>query len=151
MRHLIIDSYNIIHAWPELKAKLKLGHAVVRDFLLSSVRILHDFEGIRLTFVFDGRGRKTTIEAPEKGNLIGMVFTASHISADAMIEHIVQKTVSPASTYVATQDYELIKHITQLGALAMSPQDLKERILGCNRRQKQIIYYHSNTSKHLFK
>lgn len=140
MKHLIVDSYNVIHAWLELKHQLQAaGHSAARDLLLQKLRILHDMGDYRLTLVFDGKGKTLTIEEPEKGHLIGFVFTPSYFSADAIIERIVQNTPDPSRITVASRDQGLIQHITQFGAYGITPQELKQWVDDHKQTQDRIL------------
>src|SRR5690606_27959349 len=40
-RHLLIDAYNVIHQWPELRRALRQGSAAAREALATSVRVIH--------------------------------------------------------------------------------------------------------------
>lgn len=138
-KHLLIDSYNIIHAWPELKKELKKRPRTVCELLLHTVRVIHDMEAIRLTLVVDGVGPKYTIEAPEPGNYITFLYSPGSISADGMIEHIVANSESAASVYVATQDLGLARNVMIKGAFVVTPEELRIWVDRCQSQQSQSI------------
>lgn len=104
-RHLLIDAYNVIHQWPDLRHGLRRGSGFVRDALAGAVRILHDRERIRVTLVFDGRGR------------------------DLEIERLVGRAPDPESCLVVTQDLAERQTVEALGASALSPDELHDWIL----------------------
>ncbi len=61
---MLIDGYNLIHKWPELRRDMRRGGEVARARPAEAIRVIHDFDGVRTTIVFDGRGEQVEIERP---------------------------------------------------------------------------------------
>jgi predicted RNA-binding protein with PIN domain len=104
-RHLIVDGYNLIHSHPELKKIIQAhGSDAARDALIKEIAILHDYEGWRMTVVFDGRGDAMGVEYPLKHRTFGCVFSPTGISADEVIQGLVEKFSNRDDLVVATGD-----------------------------------------------
>ena len=124
-KHLIVDGYNLIHADLELKKKLQRdGVDAVRDALGQKLSILHDYEGWRLTIVFDGRGQALTIERPSKVPTFSFVYSPSGISADEVIEALVAKGAGRDDTLVCTSDSAIRIFIQANGARWLPSEEL---------------------------
>jgi len=105
VKHLIIDGYNLIHSHPVLKKIIQAhGSDAARDALIKEISILHDYEGWRVTVVFDGRGEGMGVEYPLKHRTFGCVFSPTGISADEVIQSLVEKFATRDELAVATCD-----------------------------------------------
>jgi predicted RNA-binding protein with PIN domain len=125
-KHLLIDGYNVIHAWPGLKkVLLREGAAAARERLCEAARVLHDFEKIRVSFVFDGRGERIEIERPGRQLTFSVVFSPAAMTADGVIEQLVGKAEDPGLILVATSDGLERQTVEALGAKWLSPRDLE--------------------------
>lgn len=120
---LIVDGYNIIGAWEELK-KLKesdLGSA--RAQLIAVLSAYFPWCWERIIIVFDGQSF-----AWEEIDGVEVVFTEGRETADTMIE----KLAAGLSTYnrveVATSDFAEYRAASNLGAIVLSAVALKERL-----------------------
>lgn len=138
-KHLIIDGYNIIHAWPELKKSLKTGWSTSCDLLVHAMRIIHDTQNIRLTIVFDGKGKDITIERPTPELTFSLLFSPSGMSADSLIEHIAHNSKKPEYITVATQDLAVIQAVRSIGGFAITPKELKEWVDRCQDSQNTFL------------
>jgi predicted RNA-binding protein with PIN domain len=96
-RHVLIDAYNVIHAWPHLRAALKdHGPDAARAQLADAVRPIHDIAGWRVSLVFDGRGDALVIERPGTELTFSYVYGPRGLTADAVIEQIVLNATLPS-------------------------------------------------------
>jgi len=95
-RHLLVDAYNVIHAWPDLRAALRThGPEAARALLADALRPLHDSAGWRVSLVFDGRGPELLIERPGPELTFSHLHAPSGLTADAIIEQIVLNATLP--------------------------------------------------------
>lgn len=124
-RHLLIDAYNVIHQWPDLKRAMRRGSVYAREMLATRVRVLHDHERIRVTLVFDGQGSEIQVERPGAQLTFSYVFSPASLSADDVIERLVGGASDPESCIVVTRDLAERHTIEALGASACSPDDLR--------------------------
>lgn len=139
-KHLLIDGYNIIHAWPVLKKALKeIGLEGSRTMLANIVRVIHDTEGLRLTIVFDGQGHNIKIERPTPELTFSLLYSPSGVSADALIEQLSSFPKKGQEIIVATEDSMIRQSATSFGATIISPQDLWDWVNACEKQQNQNI------------
>ncbi len=142
-RHLLVDAYNVIHAWPELRALLvQHGPDAAQAKLIDALRPIHDTEGWRVSIVFDGKGDEILIERPGTELTFSLVYGPKGLSADGVIEQIVANTALPAEQdrrpskrqrhadapeiVVATRDNLLGESAAANGARLLSPTGLRE-------------------------
>ena len=137
--HLLIDGYNLIYAWPDLRKTLAIDSIAVRTALADKVRVLHDFDGLRTTIVFDGCGDRIEIERPSQEVTFSFLFTPSGMTADAVIEQLVGKSQAPQSITVATEDAMIRETIISLGAFWLPFRELQDRITYCEQCQSDYL------------
>ncbi len=133
--HLLIDGFNIIHAWPELRDMLGRSPAAARARLGEIVRVIHDFTGIRATVVFDGRGEEIEIERPGEEPTFSFLYTPASAAADSVIEQLTAKAQHPGAVIVASADNPLRQTVLAMGAQVISPPDLAAWARTCRQRQ----------------
>jgi predicted RNA-binding protein with PIN domain len=123
-KHLIVDGYNLIHSRPEMKKILQtFGTDAARDEFVKAIAILHDYEGWRVTVVWDGRGEGMGVEYPLKHKTFGCVFSPGGISADEVIQGLVENCASRDDVLVATSDGGIRVFIQANGARWMSQEE----------------------------
>lgn len=132
---LLVDGYNLINAWDELKdlASLSLESARVR--LLDILCNYQGFKGIEVIVVFDGHLVKGNPGTETKYNNIYVVYTKEAFSADNYIERSLNYLPKDYKVRVATSD-GLEQIITMgKGAVRVSARELYEEI---NAAEKTI-------------
>ncbi|MGE9292707.1 MAG: NYN domain-containing protein [Puniceicoccales bacterium] len=137
--HLLIDGYNLMHAWPETRRLLKSDIDGTREIFLNRVRIIHDMSGVRTTVVFDGRGAKPQVEYPTKEKTFAVVFSPTGLSADGVIEQLVAHAKDSTRCSVATRDNLVAESIRASGAVVLTPQDLMDWVDRCARQQADTL------------
>ena len=137
--HLLIDGYNLMHAWPETRTMLRHDIDGTREHFLNTVRIIHDIGGVQTTVVFDGRGAKPQIEHPTKEPTFAIVFSPAGLSADGIIEQMVARSKHPHACSVATRDNLVAESIRASGAVVLTPQDLMDWVDRCSRQQAEML------------
>lgn len=137
--HLIIDGYNILHAWPEFRRLLRRRIDAATGRLVEAVRILHDFEGSALTVVFDGDGPQLVIEHPDETDSLTVVYSARGVTADAVIEQLLARTPSTEGWVVASADAAIARTALSYGARPVSPSELADWLASVECRQSNWI------------
>jgi predicted RNA-binding protein with PIN domain len=102
---LIVDGYNIIHAWKPLKklAAASLEHA--RDKLVDMLAGYGKSKGFLLLIVFDAMYTEEAEKSTKIGNDCKVLFTDKEETADSCIERIVyDHRNDKRNIYVATSD-----------------------------------------------
>ncbi len=146
--HLLIDGYNLAHAFPESREALRFGTEAAREQLASMVRIIHDFEGVRTTLVFDGKGDEITIERPSGQLTFSYLYSPSDMTADAVIEQLVRSSSQPQKIIVASGDNMVMQSTGAAGALTIGFRQLADWIDSCRIRQSEKLKRESqNTEK----
>ena len=122
----LVDGYNIIFAWPELKA---LAEANIDSARLALQDAMADYQGYRgsvMIVVFDAyRVAGHKVEIFDYHN-IHIVFTKEAQTADAYIEQFSHEHAKTDRVVVATSDGLEQVIVRSAGSELMSAQDLKE-------------------------
>ena len=133
--YLLVDGYNIIFNWPELRelAAVNLDSAAGR-----LTEILSDFQGTqsgRLIIVFDAYkvhgGKRHIIH---QGN-VDIIYTKEAETADSYIMELTHTLAKKGNVTVATGDGIVQMIIFSAGARRMSAGELKDRV---NEAKKKI-------------
>lgn len=101
---LLVDGYNVIHSWPELKELAKTHLAVARERLID---ILANYQGYKqcvLIIVFDAYQVKQNLGHQEKRHNVHVVYTKEAQTADMYIERVTHQLASEYRVVVATSD-----------------------------------------------
>ena len=124
-RHLLVDGYNVLHAWKWLSSRDPAGaFEVARARLVEAIRPIHDVDGWEVTVVFDGRGTTAERDAAASESGIGVVYAPADRTADGVIEAQVAGSADPARCLVATADGPERETVAAAGAGCISPADL---------------------------
>lgn len=87
--YLILDGYNIINAWPELKLLMDESLEVARDGLVEKMAEYAAFKGTNVIIVFDAYLVKRNMGNNEKLKGLDIVFTKEKETADSYIERTI--------------------------------------------------------------
>lgn len=134
---LLVDGYNIIHAWPELKALTDENMDGARIKLLDT---LSNYQGIRkcqIIAVFDAYRVQGHAEEVIDYHNIHVVFTKEAQTADQYIERFAHDNQKKYNITVATSDGLQQLIIRGAGSALLSARELKIEIDGANERMKQ--------------
>jgi predicted RNA-binding protein with PIN domain len=126
MEHLLVDGYNILHQWDELKPGRGRSLAAAREALVLALTRYHDARGGELTVVFDGRSLPPGGFPFKTG--IQIRFSREGETADAVIERIVGQAPKDARFLVATDDEMERQVVEALGAHTISAQILRSMV-----------------------
>ncbi|OGX68244.1 MAG: RNA-binding protein [Paenibacillus sp. RIFOXYA1_FULL_44_5] len=142
--YLIVDGYNMIGAWPELKRLKDISLEEARDKLIDYLADYQAFSGMRLYVVFDayqvpGRGGKY------EQSKLNLIFTKEKETADEAIERLVkQLKKGRRRIYVATSDLVEQHVIFGSGALRISAGELWVEV---SRNEREISKKITNPEK----
>ncbi|MDU7904734.1 MAG: NYN domain-containing protein, partial [Peptostreptococcaceae bacterium] len=84
--YLIIDGYNIINAWEELRRISVEDLDASREKLIDIIIEYAEFSGQKAIVVFDAYNVKSSMEKIENRKYITVVYTKEHQTADSYIE-----------------------------------------------------------------
>ncbi len=146
--YLLVDGYNMIFAWEELKALAAVNLASARDRLMD---ILSNYQGCRpctLILVFDAYKVPGGWGQVMKYHNIYVVYTKEAETADQYIEKTVHKIGRGPTVTVATSDALEQVIILGGGALRLSAKGLLEEIQSAAREMRQIYSERDHGGKH---
>ncbi|MFL0246851.1 NYN domain-containing protein [Candidatus Clostridium stratigraminis] len=135
--YLLVDGYNIIYAWPELKELADENMEIARMKLLD---LLSNYQGIRnchIIAVFDAYRVKGHIEELIDYHNIHMVYTKEAQTADQYIEKFAHDNQKKYSITVATSDGLQQVIIRGAGSYLLSARELKNEMKRANENIKQ--------------
>ena len=136
--YLLVDGYNIIFAWDELKrlAADDLSHA--RDRLLEILQNYQGYKRCEVILVFDayklkGHGR----EIEQQGN-ISVVYTKEAETADSYIERVSKQLLKDNRVRVATSDGLEQLIILGNGAMRISAREFLAEVRAAEAEIREI-------------
>lgn len=137
--HLLIDGYNVIHAWPELRGLLHRSIDTARERLVEEARVIRDVDGLRVTLVFDSSRDTMEVETPGEDPHYAVLYAPKGISADGLIEQIVRRAQKPGQCVVISRDNLVLEAIRAAGAYGYHPEELIDWIQRCHERQSRDL------------
>lgn len=151
-RHLIVDVFNVMHKNVECSRFLKNNNwEGALDVLVAQLRVIHDVEELRLSFVVDGRGRSPEIIYPSKEPTLAIIFAPSGLTADGLIEQMVNKSKYKEGVTVASDDRALTQLVSSLGGVSVTVDGLFEWAEVCRRRQSEKLARKTRENKQKWK
>ncbi|OZI10618.1 hypothetical protein CEW92_15955 [Bacillaceae bacterium SAS-127] len=134
MNILIVDGYNIIGDWPELRELKKHDLASARDRLIERMAEYQGFTGSRVIVVFDAHFVKGT-EKKYRDSKIEVIFTKEKETADERIEKLaIELNHIKNQISVATSDFTEQWVIFAQGALRISARELLTEVKSVNKK-----------------
>ena len=130
--YLLVDGYNIIFAWPELKSLAETNLDSARIRLQDILCNYQGFKKCRVILVFDGYKVKGNPGEVLKYHNIHVIFTKEAETADQYIEKVTQEIGRSHHVRVATSDRLEQVIILGKGAVRMSARDLFKEISETN-------------------
>lgn len=119
-----MDGYNIIGAWPELRALKNKDLSSARDRLIEKMAEYQAYTGFRVIVVFDAYFVQG-IERKYKNKKIEVIFTRENETADERIEKLaISLSNIKTQIHVATSDFTEQWAIFGQGALRKSAREL---------------------------
>ncbi len=135
--YLLVDGYNIIFAWEDLRELAKVNIDSARGKLKDILCDYQGYTGVKLILVFDAYKVKGGVEKNEKYHNIDVVYTKEAQTADQYIERTVHEIGKKYHVTVATSDGLEQLIIWGQGAYRMSAAGFREEI----ERVKTFLNY----------
>ena len=138
-KYLIVDGYNIVHAWDDLKELVDGNLDGARTKLMDILCNYQAYVKGELILVFDAYKVKGNVGEFFDYNNIHVVYTKEAQTADSYIEQLTHKIASEYQVTVATSD-GLIQLITRgQNCMVISARELKEEIERANESIRRFI------------
>lgn len=139
MNVLIVDGYNMIGAWPELKRLMDKDLGQARDLLIDMMAEYQSYTGDRIIIVFDayhvrGKAKK------QKNYKVDVIFTKENETADERIERLAGELNDVRTqVYVATSDFAEQRTIFGQGAFRKSARELYIEVKNIEKEIKKEV------------
>ncbi len=139
--YLLVDGYNIIFAWEELRELAARNIDSARDKLMDILSNYQGYLGSTLILVFDAYKVKGNPGSVQRYHNIYVVYTKEAETADQYIEKTVHEIAQKYQVTVATSDALEQMIVWGSGAIRMSAAGLKEAVgaMGKELREKYDI------------
>ena len=130
MERLVVDGYNIIHAWPALKRLLGVSLEAARDKLIERLSVYGLVTGADVTVVFDSHQKASGANAEQLVEGVRVIFTRRGHSADQVIERIAYEATGAGGVVtVATSDHSQSDMVRGMGGAVISATELERRVI----------------------
>jgi predicted RNA-binding protein with PIN domain len=131
MERVIVDGYNVIHAWPQLKRLM--GEATLeaaRDKLIERLSVFGMVAGADVTVVFDAHHSAARSNSEELVEGVHVLFTRKGHSADHAIERMAYAASEVGDVItVATSDRFQRDLVRGMGGAVISALELERRVV----------------------
>ncbi len=136
---LLVDGYNIIHAWDDLSEIAAENLEDARDKLLDIMSNYKGFIRTEVIVVFDAYKVKNNRGSVYTHRNITVVYTKEAETADHYIERTTKELVQEYAVKVATSDYLEQIIIMGAGAMRVTPRELKVYIEDARERGRKKL------------
>lgn len=145
--YLLVDGYNIIFAWEELKELADINLDSARSKLMD---ILCNYQGYRkckLILVFDAYKVKGGTGELVQYHNIDIVYTREAETADQYIEKVTHNIARKNHVTVATSDALQQMIILGDGAIRMSANEFRQEVININHQMREKFSTDNTTGK----
>lgn len=138
---LIVDGYNVIHAWPSLKRLLTSASLEeARDELIRRVGVLGTITGDSVTVVFDAHHSNAMANSEETVDGVRVIFTRKGHSADHTIERLAYEATNAGEVItVATSDRFQRDLVRGMGGAVISALELERQVDEADREMTKRV------------
>jgi predicted RNA-binding protein with PIN domain len=157
MERVIVDGYNVIHAWASLKKLMtEASLEAARDKLIDRLSVLGMVAGADVTVVFDAHHSTARANSQELVEGVHVLFTRKGHSADHAIERIAYEAVNESHPdrasapsqaadiiTVATSDRFQRDLVRGMGGAVISALELERRVVDAEEEMGRRIKRYS--------
>ena len=136
--YLLVDGYNIIFAWEDLKELAGVNIDAARDRLADVLCNYQGYKKCHVILVFDAYRVKNHAETVIPYHNIYIVYTKEAETADNYIARTAARMEGQYNVSVATSDALVQMIIWGKGAVRISAQGLREEIEGLSRSMQEM-------------
>ena len=137
--YVILDGYNLIFAWDELKYAAECDFSLARDMLIRIMCSYTAFRKCHASIVFDAYKRQGGEGSEERCGNVKVVYTKEAQTADSYIEKLSKELVESYTVRVVTSDYEEQNIILGNGALRVSPKEFHSEVENTTSEINDVI------------
>ncbi|MBQ5313980.1 MAG: NYN domain-containing protein [Oscillospiraceae bacterium] len=136
---LLVDGYNIIFAWDDLKEIAKTDINAARERLINILCNYQGFKRCEVILVFDAYKVKGNVGSIERYHNITIVYTKEAETADMYIEKVTHQIAKNHRVRVATSDGLEQIIILGHGAMRLSASNFKAEVDEIEKAIREII------------
>ncbi len=137
--YVIIDGYNVIYDWDELRPSEKIDYSLSRELLIRMISSYAAFRRCRAIIVFDAHMVKDGKGSTEKYGNLTVVYTKERQTADTYIERATYELAAKSTVRVVTSDLEEQYIILGNGALRVSAREFRRELSSAELEMQEII------------
>ena len=137
--YLLVDGYNIIFAWKELKDISVTNLDLARSMLINTMSNYQGIYGCEVIIVFDAYKVKGQVRKVERIGNVSVIYTKESETADMYIEKASHDLSKEHRVRVATSDGMEQLIILGNGAFRISAAELYEEVKIADRRIQEYI------------
>ena len=145
--YLLVDGYNIIFAWPDLKELAKVNIDAARDRLADVLCNYQGYKRCHVILVFDAYRVKNHAETVIPYHNIHIVYTKEAETADSYIARTASRMEGQYKVTVATSDALVQMIIWGKSAVRLSAQGLQEEVEKLGKDMKETYLKESGSLK----
>ncbi len=134
---LLVDGYNVIHSWPELKDMVNDNLEGARLRLMDMMCNYQGYKNCLLILVFDAYKVKGNLGTIQQYHNIYVVYTKEAQTADMYIERATHEMTDQYAITVATSDALEQLIVAGAGAYRISSRELREDLAYINKNKQQ--------------
>ena len=140
MERVIVDGYNVIHAWVPLKRLLEVSLEAARDKLVERLAVYAMVSGAEVTVVFDAHHSAARRNSEELVEGVKVVFTRKGHSADHVIERIAYAASGTGDVItVATSDRTQRDLVRGMGGAVIDARELERRVVDAEQEMGRRV------------
>jgi predicted RNA-binding protein with PIN domain len=141
MERVIVDGYNVAHAWPELKRLLSgASLEAARDRLVERLSVFGMVAGADVTVVFDAHHSAARSNSEQMVDGVRVIFTRKGHSADHIIERMAYEATEAGDVItVATSDRFQRDLVRGMGGAVISALELERRVIDAEAEMSRRV------------
>ncbi len=137
--YLLVDGYNIIFAWDDLKKAAEESLDLARELLINRMCNYRGYTNCELILVFDAYKVKDNPGSVLKVHNINVVYTKEAETADAYIEKVTHELAKRYRVRVATSDNLEQLIILGNGAVRVSASEFEKEVTDAEEQIRKYI------------
>ncbi len=138
-QYLVVDGYNVIFAWEDLKSAAECDLEGARETLMNILANYAAFTGCRVVLVFDAYNVSGGAGERFDHHGISVVYTKENETGDAYIEKLLHDIGKNARVRVVTSDRLIQLSAVWSGVLRMSSAEFEKEIDEADREIGEMI------------
>ena len=140
MERVVVDGYNVIHAWPPLKRLLDVSLEAARDKLVERLAVYGMVNGSEVTVVFDAPRSTSRTNSEDLVDGVRVIFTRKGHSADQVIERIAYAAGESGDVItVATSDRMQRDLVRGMGGAVIDARELERRVIDAEQEMGRRV------------